>query len=84
MNPLEGIIEKSVIYRRKGELKEFEKRVNSASADICLRDASLLNDRGKLLMLARLQMMGMFSKKALPLKGVWYFTRYFNSKASEI
>ena len=42
-----------MIYKRKGELKEFEKQVNSASANLCLRDASLLNDRGQLLALAR-------------------------------
>ena len=48
------VIEKSVIYRkREGELKEYEKWVNSAATDLCLRDVSLLDKRGKLLQLAR-------------------------------
>ena len=48
------VIEKSVIFRKKErELKEFEKRVNSAAADLCLSDVSLLNKRGTLLQLAR-------------------------------
>ena len=43
------VIEKSVIYRkREGELKEYEKWVNSAATDLCLRDVSLLDKRGKL------------------------------------
>ena len=46
--------EKSVIYRkREGELREYEKRVNSAAGELCLRDVSLLVKRGKLLQLAR-------------------------------
>ena len=48
------VIEKSVIYRkREGELKEYDKWVNSAATDLCLRDVSLLDKRGKLLQLAR-------------------------------
>lgn len=48
------VIEKSVIYRRnEGELKEFERQVNSAAAELCLNDVKLLDNRGKLLQLAR-------------------------------
>ena len=48
------VIEKSVTYRkREGELKEYEKWVISAATDLCLRDVSLLDKRGKLLQLAR-------------------------------
>ena len=48
------IVKRSVIYQKsEGELKEFEKRVNSAAADLCLRDVKLLDKRGMLLQLAR-------------------------------
>ena len=56
------VIEKSVFYRkREGELKEYE-RVNSAATDLCLRDVSLLDKRGKLLQL-KWQMMAMCSRR---------------------
>ena len=43
-----------MIYKRKeGELKEFEKHVNFAAAELCLNDVRLLDNRGKLLQLAR-------------------------------
>ena len=48
------VSEKSVIYRkREGELREYEKRVNSAAGELCLRDVSLLVKRGKLLQLEK-------------------------------
>ena len=39
--------------RNEGELKEFERRVNSAAAELCLNDVKLLDNCGKLLQLAR-------------------------------
>lgn len=48
------IIEQSVIYQKsRGELTEFQKRVNSAAADLCLHDIKLLDNRGTLLQQAR-------------------------------
>ena len=47
------IIEEATIYKGKRELKDFEKRVNAAAADLCLNNLSLLSNRGELLWKAR-------------------------------
>ena len=48
------ITEQAAFYKSdKRELKVFEKRVNAASAELCLKDLSLLKRRGELLELSR-------------------------------
>lgn len=49
------IAEQATIYKKteKRELKEFEKKVNEAAVELCLRDATLLRKRGELLEKAR-------------------------------
>ena len=41
------------VFYKKPNLKEFEKKVNAASLELCLRDTKLLKDRAQLLALAR-------------------------------
>jgi len=48
------ITQQAAIYKTdKRDLKDFEKRVNSAAAELCLKDLSLLKRRGDLLEMAR-------------------------------
>lgn len=49
------ITEQAAIYKKtdKRDLKDFEKKVNTAAADLCLKDVSLLKRRGELLEKAR-------------------------------
>ena len=48
------VMEEATIYKgKRRELTAFEKKVNSAAAELCLSDVSLLNRRGELLQIAR-------------------------------
>ncbi len=48
------IAEQAAFYKgEKRELKDFEKQVNVAAAELCLHDLSLLKRRGELLELSR-------------------------------
>ena len=48
------IADEAIIYKAdKRGLKEFEKRVNAAAVELCLRDVTLLKRRGDILEKAR-------------------------------
>ena len=48
------IIEEATIYKGDNrKLREFERRVNAAAAELCMNDVGLLNTRGELLQSAR-------------------------------